>query len=481
MIYKPEKGGMWDPSVIWHDGKYYAFMMYDKDGHRALYDSRYCLMASSTNGVHWKDEGIVIEEREIKKGTRFFKCFVGRCGSKFVMVHGVYRKREKKQDTLRFYESSDLKNWKYLYSNKPDPRWYTTQGKQLRWDHMYIIPKEEGNPKAGYFGHVVAAPKKGMTPAIGMMQSKNGTTWQPIPLAKVEWGDIPPRNLEWGGCEQIGGKYYIIGGAPNYLTKAYSMYTLVSDSPRGPFRPDVEAYRLCGHTNKYVTWLASWVRGDNELLISNYVSMRPYYDMPWLLPLRKPVVDEQGHLCLGWWKGNEKLKGKPLAIKKTFRLNNSGKTSDYTTTFINKSFDFKTGIVLQGKIKAFAVPTDKKESSAGFLFERKRDSSKSMALLLGVGKVQNRRSRIGHLYPGPDGKNRFRSEDITGPGCATVTGIEDGKEHSFRLLIRYQVFELYIDDLLMQTYMCDDFVRIGFIASNARVEFNNLKAWKMKF
>ncbi|MHC4192109.1 MAG: hypothetical protein ACYSUB_20965 [Planctomycetota bacterium] len=24
MIYRPEKGAMWDPSVIWHDGKYYS-------------------------------------------------------------------------------------------------------------------------------------------------------------------------------------------------------------------------------------------------------------------------------------------------------------------------------------------------------------------------------------------------------------------------------------------------------------------------
>jgi hypothetical protein len=76
MIYRPEKGAMWDPSVIWHDGKYYAFMMYNKDGREGL-KAKHCLLASSTDGVHWKDEGIVNEERESARGCRFFKCFVG--------------------------------------------------------------------------------------------------------------------------------------------------------------------------------------------------------------------------------------------------------------------------------------------------------------------------------------------------------------------------------------------------------------------
>jgi hypothetical protein len=52
MLYRPEKGAMWDPSVIWHDGKYYAFMMYNKEGREGL-KAKHCLLASSTDGVHW--------------------------------------------------------------------------------------------------------------------------------------------------------------------------------------------------------------------------------------------------------------------------------------------------------------------------------------------------------------------------------------------------------------------------------------------
>ena len=103
-----------------------------------------------------------------------------------------------------------------------------------------------------------------------------------------------------------------------------------------------------------------------------------------------------------------------------------------------------------------------------------------MAVLLGIGKPENRRTRIGHLRPDQDGRTRFRCEDITGKGCATVTGVEDGKEHLFRLLIREQVFELYIDDMLMQTYVYNFSGRLGFVTSNAKAEFNNLKAWQMQ-
>jgi len=32
MIHRPQDGAMWDPSVLWHNGKYHAFMMYNRDG-----------------------------------------------------------------------------------------------------------------------------------------------------------------------------------------------------------------------------------------------------------------------------------------------------------------------------------------------------------------------------------------------------------------------------------------------------------------
>ncbi len=481
MIYRPQKGAMWDPSVIWHDGKYYAFMMYNKDGREGL-KAKHCLVASSTDGVHWKDEDIVIEERESARECRFFKCFVGRCGDKFIMDHGVARPEG--QDTLRFYESGDLKQWNYLFSSHPDPRWYVRDG---RWDHMYIIPKEQGVPNSGYWGYAVATPKPDLPRAPGMMQSPNGTDWEILPPAKMKWGDTVERDLEYGGCERIGGKYYLIGGAGEYVSKGYSMYTLVSDGPRGPFRPDTEAYRLCGTTSKTVTWLAAWARAKDELLISNYASFSSDKWRPSMLPLRKPVVDKDGHLRLGWWKGNKALKGKPLTLEKnTVELNTRGKKSHYEIVYLNDAFDLHKGVVLEGRIKARpAAPqrdsndtASKAKPAAGFVFEE--GPRKSVAIQLGIGQPEDRETHIGRLQTTAEGKMQFQSEDVTGKGCATVTGIENGKEHRFRLLVRRGMFELYIDDMLMQTYVYKPGSgKVGFLAHNANVVFRDVQAWNM--
>ena len=106
MIYRAEGGSLWDPSVFYHNGKYHAFMMYTKGGGNAQ-ESRYCLYASSDDGVHWKDERVVLE---VQENHRFWKCFVAKCGDRFIMNHGVNR-LGKGQDMLSFYESTDLINW----------------------------------------------------------------------------------------------------------------------------------------------------------------------------------------------------------------------------------------------------------------------------------------------------------------------------------------------------------------------------------
>jgi len=473
MIYRPKTGSMWDPSVIWHDGKYYAFMMYNKDGLNGL-DAGHCFLATSEDGVHWNDHGIVNEERERERGCKFFKCFVGKCGDRFIMDHGVARPEG--QDTLRFYESKDLENWTYLFSNHPDPRWYVPTG---RWDHMYILPKQGNKSVDGYWGHPVATAKSDLPRGVGMMQSTDGRSWEVLPPAKVEWGDVPPRDLEWGGCERFEGKYYLIGGTGNYVSNGYSMYVFVADDPRGAFRPQKKAYRLCGSSKENVSWLAVWCRGNGELLISNYASMELGSRAPWMLPMRKPLVDKQGHLRLGWWKENERLKGNPVPLaKNSVILDTDQVNNDYQILWLDNIFDIQKGVILEGTIKAQTFTSEHKDHNAGLVLDE--GNSKSMAIQLGIGIPEQRETHIGRLNIKPDGKFEFVSEDVTGKNCATVTGIDEGKEHTFRLLARLGGFELYIDDLLMQTYVYKPVEgKIGLLARNTKVVFNDIKAWNM--
>lgn len=478
-VFRPEKGAMWDPSVIWHDGKYHAFFMYNKEGRDGL-QAGHCLLATSADGVHWEDQGVIIDERGRPDGARFFKCFVAKCGDQFIMDHGVARKQG--QDLMRFYQSKNLRNWEYITSMEPDARWYTRE----RWDHMYMLPKEEGKPEAGYWGYIVAVSKTpNSLPA--MMESTDGLKWEALPPCKVEWGGTPSLGyLEYGGCERIGRKYYLIGGQYNgYMgNRGYSMFTFVADDPRGPFRPVAETFRLSGNSGKHVGWLAAWSRARDELLISNYASMPVDGYAPWLLPLRKPILDNAGNLRLGWWKGNEVIKGQPMTLgKRSISLNGEGKPGGYDVVYLNEKFIPGQGLVLEGRLKVMAcaqsypVPA---KAVTGFVIEEKAGTA--MAVQLGIGIVDGRETHIGRLTTNPDGTRTFSSEDVTGKGCATVTGVEDGKEHTFRLLCRMEMFELYIDDLLMQTYIHQPGSgRVGFQVFNGQAEFSDLKAWAMSF
>ena len=74
------------------------------------------------------------------------------------------------QDTLCFYQSQDLIHWKHAGESHADARWYLDTAAGGRWDHMYVLPKKEGNPKAGYWGWVVANPK----PASALGTARSG-------------------------------------------------------------------------------------------------------------------------------------------------------------------------------------------------------------------------------------------------------------------------------------------------------------------
>ena len=467
MIYRPVNGAMWDPSLIWFDGKYHAFMMYSRDTANG-FDAGHCLKAVSDDGVHWRDDTVVIEEPERQKGWKFFKCFVVRCGDRFIMNHGVARPEG--QDLMRFYESKDLKTWNLISSTRPDPRWYGLPPDPHRWDHMYILPKEEGNPAAGYWGYPVAVAKPGEPCGVGMMHSPDGRTWEVLPPARVEWGDIPPANLEWGGCERFAGKFYLIGGGVHMGFKAYGMFVFQADAPTGPFRPDPETVRLCGNSHVRISWLAAWCRGNGELLISNYASMEPGNLAPWLLPLRQPIADENGHLHLAWWKGNEALKGPRLPFDVTSATVDAAQNA-FQTVALPLHFDENKGIVIEGRIRAHAAGP---EAAAGLALAESGDAC--MAVLLGIGKPGARETRIGRLKGG--GTASFEVMDVTGTHSATVTGIEDGREHRFRLLSRIGLFELYIDDRLMQTFFYKPGEgRLRLVARSARAEFSDLRAW----
>ena len=283
-------------------------------------------------------------------------------------------------------------------------------------------------------------------------------------------------HFEYGGCERLGGKYYLIGGYANIAGFAgYSMFTLVADDPRGPFRPDVEAFRLCGSSRQNVTWLAAWCRGNGELLVSNYASTTPDDRDPGFYHCGKPTIDSQGHLRLAWWPGNEALKGQALLLnQRSLQVRGANANETYQRVWLDTTCDLRTGVILEGTL---CGRISGRQPAAGFVLDEGNDQS--LAVLLGIGAPKGRQTEIGRLRDA-DGNWQFSAEDVTGEYSATSTGLDADGRHRFRLLMRLGLFELYLDDRLMQTYAYRPATgRLGFVVRDADLQVDDLAAWQM--
>ena len=237
----------------------------------------------------------------------------------------------------------------------------------------------------------------------------------------------------------------------------------------------------------------------------------------WFLPMRKAVVDDQGHLRLAYWKQNDLAKGDEIPIQPAQNTvvfppgqSDANPMIQVTTTadsvlvntnkswrpfpwvdssksrkgvvILNQRFDLDKGIIIEGNLKA--SPPDARGFSsgktyAGFYIEG-AENGPGTAIMLEVGESQWRESEIGKLSFDTD--FHFESLDVTGRNCATVTGLDSGKDHTFRLWIRGGQMELYVDDLLMQSFfVLRPSGRIGFIAQESDAQFSNLKVYQMNF
>jgi hypothetical protein len=502
-LYKPSVGNFWDPTVIFANNQYYMYTMYGRDS---------VWLATSQDGVHWKDYGVVLKSEGFKNNT-VFKQFVNKVGDRYIMDYGAFSDVRTNNNLLRFYESKDLIHWTFSYEIPIDPKFYKPDG---RWDHMYMIPKNDANPSEGYWGYVVAVPNN--HGGWGMMESVDGVHFTPIKPPELQ-ADFHVPMLEVGGIKKIGGKYYFLAGTSNHFGFfGYSMFTYVADSPTGPFRPDMGAYRLSGTSGidgtRMVQILSAFVKDSPEDLVSApFTFQYPGTDGngTWFLPMRKAVVDSQGHLRLAYWKQNDLAKGPEITpdasqnivvyppgqtasdpiVKvsgtkdsllvypdknwRGFTWLDSSKSRE-AVVVLNQKFDLDKGVIVEGQIRA-RNPSQGGQSHVGFYME---GAVKNMgtAIMLQIGEPQWRESKIGKLRT--EGSFDFEPLDVTGRNCATVNGLDDGRDHEFRLWLRGGQVELYIDDLLMQSFFFfSPSGRLGFISQESEVQFSQLKFYSM--
>jgi len=509
-VYQPGKGFFWDPSVIYENGKYFMFSMY---GGESVW------LATSQDGVHWTDYGVVLKSEGFKN-NRVWKQYIAKVGDRYIMDFGAFTDQGTNNNLLRFYESDDLIHWKHLYEVPIDSDFYRADG---RWDHMFMIPKDEANPDAGYLGYMVADPVD--HGGFGMMESPDGIHYHPIKAPEI-LADFKIPTLEVGGIKKFGDKYYLLGGNVNhYGFNGYGVYTYIADSPTGPFRPDIPAYRLTGTSgidgDYYIHILAAFVKDSPDNLVSDPFTFMSSFGTEghgvWFLPMRKATVDGQGHLHLAYWKQNDLAKGSEVNVDlsqstvvfppgqtdsnpiirvatehdslvvhtdkswRPFTWLDSRETRK-GVVMLNHYFDLDTGLIIEGHIRARSLNSrvqDGHKTYAGFYIEGSEEG-RGTAVMLEVGEPQWRESLIGKLRL--DTEFHFDSLDVTGRNSATVTGLDNDKDHTFRLWVRGGQLELYIDDLLMQSFFVESpSGRIGFISQETETRLSDLKFYEMNF
>lgn len=479
-MYQPAVGQIWDPSVLYWNSSFWAISMYSPNGDKK-YPSGF--LSRSTDGTHWLDIGPIAPSHP---NCSWWKGFpLQRPDGTFVLNHGVYdthgadNTTRDGNDALRILTSNNLQNWTDVATSKPDARWY----KPSRWDHMYMKLVN-----GSYVGFPVSEPINATRYAgtwPGVQHSDDGITWTAAAPLDVRWGDVAPQGIEEGGIERLQlpdgtSRYFLIGGQGGG-GGCYQMWAFVSagDNLMGPYSPTQRRFRISGGLGGWGTCysfggLGAWVppSAHGGALISQYIT--PHggsagrYDV-WLLPMRKPVAAQQADgtpfLRLGYWSGNDALRGASLQPTPPSTVDvNCTAGSPHSVAWM-AHFDAVThagGAYVTANLSAnqegsavgFAIETPGSATEYTVMqltvdHESDSDPSATNATILRVDRSRSTFDVIdtaGAFECGGKMKN-------TTCGVASMTSVAPRVSHVVRLFVRRGMFELYVDELLVTSHV----------------------------
>ena len=498
MFYRPKKvTRMWDTWMYYHEGVHYAYHLHYRTGVR--FDG--VSLATSEDGVHFTEIGPVLHKR--KEADWLGSGAVWKADGKFVMnfseqIDGI--------QMVFFARSDDLVHWERLgdeHRFEPDPRWYddTTTG---RWDCIDVIPREEG----GYWGFLTARPwpkRPGVHfESIGVVESADGLRWQALPPPEIDWGDWPAMDLfpdEVGSVGKFGDRYYLLLNfagaslgnrhAPTSWGGKHGMHVFIADEPRGPFRPDKEAFFL-------VAGFPRFYRTPEGVLVHQRLPGRA--GRVWLPPLKRAIIDEEGHLRLAYREGNEAAKGAAINLDlesciricpldaEAWKVSAESIEVDVPNSgaliLFENHFDLERGVVLEGDVTLGAKAP--RWGGMGIYIEEDAAADAGLAVVAQTrGRTEAgtlKRMAVRPLsvsYHG--GKMRFLN--FAGRDAHPV-GMAEGNTCRFRMLLRRDILELYVDDRLVHQVSSvpeKPTGRLGLIVESAEARFRNLEAWHMSF
>ena len=430
-FYAPQrKGHMWDTWACYDGGRYYLFYLMGAGG-----DAHE--LAISEDGVHWKEYGAVVYPRADIKwmgSGRIWKSPDFEKTGKWIMNYSEWV--DDHQDIM-FVTSTDLLNWTKVdekHRFKPDTRWYQEKG---HWDCIETVQRPDGS----FYGYFTAHPDPAKVPdahcGFGFGESRDGIFWTALPPLK---GDI---GGEVAGVQKIGDNYYILIGWGRVA---------IADKPEGPFRVPKKNPNLFGlvegETDDCFPCFVKY-SPDGPLVSHHYLRGTVYSG-----PLKAAEVDREGVLRLKWWKGNEKLKAAPLEA----RLAEAGPGYASSLRMLDARLDGEHAYVIEGRLQ---LP-DAGASDHSIFFDS--GGGQGQVLIL-------ERDRVRFAEIKADGTD-LRST------CTFSRDMDFGPSFQFRIVMKADMMEAYLNDYLMVTKRVKCAGRLGLLAPDVARAFTDLHLWR---
>lgn len=445
----PDKSGyLWDVWLTIHEGKYYLHYLAGKEPGRAFDNIS---LAISDDGVSWTEHGTVVplspESRTMGSCGVWPSCGEGL--PKFIMNLSEGRGKAVEYN-MPALGSDDLIHWQRLDAKHDlmrDTRWYEPDG---RWVGISVIPHPEG----GYYGYWSATAKPETRGLFGFGRSNNGLDWEALPPPATE-GLARGGVRELGGAAVINGKVYLL-----YCAGQGEMTAFIGDKPEGPFRiQEKNARVLFGHT--HFARFADSGDGSGPLVVHHILGASEL-DTPPLAsfaPIKRAIADEEGILRLTYWEGNDRLKTHPVSV----RLADAAAAKPGSRMrMIENQFDAARGLVLEGRI---AKPKGTRFLSVNQGLYVETSPGRGIGIMVTGGLV-----RLGTIR---GDATAFRMDSFINRQWTP------GPQSRFRLLLRGNLLEFYLNDHLIQSYALPESAtgRIGIIHNGDVDCIDQLAAW----
>ena len=434
-FFTPKRVGMiWDTWAYYYEGKFYLYYLAGRAGHWDGHE-----LATSDDGVYWKEHGVMVKPRDgvTWMGTgHIWKAPDFETSHRWVMNYSEHV--GPKQD-IAFVTSTDLLHWSKVGEEHrfvQDVRWYKEKG---RWDCIDTIQRPDGS----LYGYFTADPDKSKVDyrpvGFGFAESKDGIRWTALPPVE---GEIAG---EFGGIQKLGEKYYILISEGRLA---------VGDKPEGPFLAQKKNPNAFGRgCDIYFPRFFHTAPGGP--LVNHFYTNGPVY----AAPLKDMEVDGEGTLRLKWWKNNDRLKDHLLETSLIASDNASASSLKMLDMRLKRSQTY----VIEGTISG-VEPLAAGDGKMGIFLDQ--GGGQGQGLMFTREAVQ-----FGAMKA--DGSD-FKIQQTSN------RDLDLGPFQNFRLVVRGDMMELYVNDYLMNLKRVHWNGQIGLIGAGHEGTFKNIKVWESK-